>query len=116
MVNLAIMSLTAMLAALATLGVGVILKHLIIRSWDSAYVDPRRARFPQLCPVCLSPKTETIVDEESVERQTAYYVIAQKLEWWKAAVPHCSKCAQKIFKGKSLVLFWVVCAFLVRSS
>ena len=100
----AVMPLSAIIAALVTLGIGEVLKRLIIRKWSRIHLHPNMALFPRTCPVCLSPNADSAVDEESGKRQTAYYVVAQKLEWWKASVPHCSTCADKLFKNRAIGL------------
>lgn len=85
--------MSALIAALVMFALGEFLKRQITRKWSRLYLRPKSAIFPRICPMCLSPNADSTVDEKSPERQTAYYVVAQKLEWWKAAVPHCSKCA-----------------------
>jgi hypothetical protein len=88
------MSGTLIASALAMLAVAVILKWSITRTWARFYGDAKTMVFPNLCPVCLSA-ADVVVEEESARRVTANYVVAQRLEWWRAKIPHCSKCQQK---------------------
>lgn len=87
------------IAALLALGIGELLKRWLISKWTWVDVQAKAIRFPMLCPVCLSPDVDSPVVEQSSKRQTAYYVIARKLEWWRVSVPHCSLCARKIARG-----------------
>ena len=92
--------LTAIVAALVFAGIGEFLRWLIIRKWARFPLHVKTAVFPQMCPVCLSSNPDSSVDEESRKRQTAYYVVAQKLEWWGASVPHCFECTSKLSRDK----------------
>jgi hypothetical protein len=94
------MSSEVMSAGLLAAGFGLFLKWLIIRRWARVYLHPQTAIFPKLCPVCLSLNADATIDEESGTRETANYVVAHKLEWWKAAVPHCSECNQKLVRNQ----------------
>jgi hypothetical protein len=89
-------ALPVIFAALLVAGLGELLKQFIIRHWAVLCVNPRTAIFPKLCPVCLSDNASSTVDEKSIERRTANYVVAHKTEWWKASVPHCTRCADML--------------------
>lgn len=98
------MSLSALLAALAAVGLGEFLKRWIIRKWAHFHLHPKAVAFPPICPVCLSPDVDDVVEEESSKRQTANYVIAQKLEWWTLGVPHCKECTAALLRNKMIGL------------
>jgi hypothetical protein len=105
------MSLRALLAALAAVGLGEFLKRWIIRKWAHFRLQPKAVVFPPICPVCLSPDVDDVVEEESSKRQTANYIVAQKLEWWKLGIPHCKKCTSILLRNKLVgVVIGGVCA------
>ncbi len=87
-------------AALVSAAFGEFLRWLIIRKWARFPLHLKTATFPQMCPVCLSSNPNSAVDEESRKRSTAYYVVAQKLEWWGASVPHCLDCTAKLSRDR----------------
>jgi len=93
-----------MVAALVVAGLGELVRRLIIRKWPRLYLNPKTACFPRICPVCLSSNADSSVDEKSAKRQTRNYIVAQKLEWWRAGVPHCSECALKLSGNKAVGL------------
>ena len=96
------MSISILFSALAMVGLGEFLKWLITRKWARLSVHPKTAIFPRLCPVCLSSNADSTIDEESAKRQTANYVVARKVEWWRATVPHCSKCSRKLSRNRAI--------------
>lgn len=96
------MPLGIIFSALAMVGIGECLKWFLTRKWARLSVNPKTVVFPQLCPVCLSANAASTLDEESAKRQTANYVVARKMEWWRAAVPHCSKCSLKLSRNKAI--------------
>jgi hypothetical protein len=85
------MTIGMCLAALAALAVGRILKWYVTRRWIAYCAGAKSLKFPRICPVCLLVANGR-VEEESTPRQTASYILARKLEWWRAAIPHCSVC------------------------
>lgn len=91
--------------------------RLFTRRWGRWNVNPKAVVFPNLCPMCLSPEARTNVSEKSIERRTAYYVIASKMEWWKAGVPHCAQCSRKLERDQVIGFIvggvCVVAAFVV---
>lgn len=99
MIHSGFVPLSAILAALLIAGAGEILKRLIIRKWLRFVLNPRTATFPKICPLCLSPDADSPVEEESSKRQTANYIVAHKLEWWKRSVPYCSMCKGKLSRN-----------------
>ncbi len=94
-VILRLMSLVSILAALTAAGVGWVVKRFIVRKWRRLALHTNAAVFPAMCPICLSREVATTIEERSESRQTANYVVAQKLEWWTAKVPHCASCTEK---------------------
>ena len=85
------MSTSVVIFALAACILGRILSWYLTRDWEKYCAKVKTLVFPRVCPICLSAADEAM-EEESATRQTANYVIARKLEWWRASVPHCSKC------------------------
>ena len=98
----AVVSVSIAIAALMMLGLGSFLKWLIIRKWAQLSLNPQFAVFPKICPVCLSSNADSTVDGKSASRQTANYIVARKLEWWKAGVPHCSRCTLKLGRNQGI--------------
>jgi hypothetical protein len=85
-------------------GLGYVLKWLITRKWTQLYLIPKKAVFPEICPLCLSSCAERAVVEKSADRPTNNYVVAQRREWLEMAIPHCSKCAKKLFRSRIIGL------------
>ena len=113
MLHSGVVPLTALVAALLVAGCGELLRRVIIRRWHRIYLIPQRAVFPKLCPVCLA-NADTAVNERSEKRPTAFYVVAQRLEWWKGDVPHCSECKRKLFRNRLIgIIVGGICVILV---
>src|SRR5579885_3245952 len=93
------MKAATIIAALLAFGLGWLLRFLIVRKWAWIYLNPKSVIFPAACPICLSPSNAT-VEEESSKHQSRNYVVAQKLEWWRATIPHCSNCTHKLFRHR----------------
>jgi hypothetical protein len=92
-------------SALAMLAVAGIVKWYLVRKWARYYANPKYLVFPKMCPVCLS-YADTTVEEESAKRQTANYIVARRLEWWRAKIPHCARCQRK--QDRNLIIGLVV--------
>lgn len=75
---------------------GRVLRWAITRKWQTLSVNPTRLVLPRMCPVCLSRNAGTIVEEDSPARQTANYVIAQRVEWRRVKVPYCARCRDRL--------------------
>jgi hypothetical protein len=103
MLHCGVVSPSVLFAALLVAGCGELLRRAMVRRWHRIYLIPQMAIFPKFCPVCLA-NADTAVSEHSEKRQTAFYVIAQRLEWWKGAVPHCSECKRKLFRNRLIGL------------
>jgi hypothetical protein len=88
------MSWTLIAAAISALALGGVLRWYLKRGWYRYYASPKNVIFPKVCPVCLGP-ADVLVEETSAQRVAANYVIVRQLEWWKAKIPHCSKCERK---------------------
>jgi hypothetical protein len=95
-----IMPTGAVFAALLSAAIAFFLKRLVIHGWPRLRLPVASLKFPHLCPVCLSTAADTAVEEKSSDRVTANYVVARKHEWLRAPVPHCSRCADKIFRNQ----------------
>jgi hypothetical protein len=108
------MHVTVILAALLAAGLGWALTWFFTRGWYRVQLQLPMIAFPKLCPRCLSTHADDSVDEKSPARQTANYVVAHRLEWWRARVPHCSRCAGAIFRNQVIgVLTGGACALAV---
>ena len=72
---------------------------------------PDEVHIPKLCPACLSRPAGNVVEEESLSRQSANYVVAQRLEWRRAEIFYCETCARRLgrFTGAGIVC-GTVCA------
>jgi len=99
------MTFTLIFAGLSAGGLGFLLRWWITRKWAVFYVDPDHVCIPKMCPVCLSHRADSAVEEESAKRQTAYYVVAARLEWRRARVFYCEPCARRLglFTGAAIV-------------
>jgi hypothetical protein len=99
------MGLWVILAALTIAGLGhVLVGRLIVAKWRPLRLNPKGVVFPKLCPACLSRETDDAVEEKSGSRQTANYIIARRLEYWRVSVPHCSNCVSAIFWNQAIGL------------
>lgn len=100
------MDVTLICFGLLAAGLGIFLRWWLTRKWMVLQVDPNNVRIPKLCPSCLSCQADAVVEEDSASRQTAYYVIAYKLEWQRASVFYCQRCARKLarFTGVAILL------------
>ena len=74
------MTFTLIFGGLLAGGLGFFLRWWITRKWEVFRVDPDQVRIPGMCPVCLSHRADSIVEEDSLKRQTAYYVVATRHE------------------------------------
>ncbi|MGA2742785.1 MAG: hypothetical protein ABSG65_35770 [Bryobacteraceae bacterium] len=98
------MTLWVALAALAACAVGGILRQLIFLRWPLIRLYTQSAVFPTMCPVCGSPEATVRVEEKTTTRQTGYYVVAQRLAWWKVPVPYCADCARALSRNQIIGL------------
>ena len=93
--------------------VGEFLKRRIIRKWNYLHLNSKTLVFPELCPVCLATDADRTIEEQSGASGIASYVFARKWEWWKASVPYCSRCTDKLLQGR--LVGWIlggVCALM----
>ncbi|MGA8439386.1 MAG: hypothetical protein WB762_30985 [Candidatus Sulfotelmatobacter sp.] len=88
------MSWTLIVAAIAALAVGGVLRWCLKRGWCRYHANPKNVAFPRACPVCLGP-ADVLVEETSAQRITANYVIVGEPEWWECEHFPCSRCKRK---------------------
>lgn len=100
------MTVALVCSSLLAAGVGVFLRWWITRDWLVLYVNPDSLTIPKVCPACLSSHAKNVVQEDSLKRQTANYVVAQKSEWRRVKVFYCNPCLRRLhlFTAAGLLL------------
>jgi hypothetical protein len=107
------MSWILITAAFAALALGGTLRWYLKRGWCTYYGNPKNVMFPKVCPVCFEP-ADVLVEETSAQRVTANYVIVRQLEWWKAKIPHCSKCERRQARDVTIgIALGCICAVAI---
>ena len=105
------MGIGTIIFAFFCLPIGKLLGWYVTRNWKHLTVNPKTTFFPKICPMCLSDDASETADEESPDRQTKNYIVAQRLEHWSASIPYCSRCKLRLDYGRVMAIsVGAVCA------